>query len=281
VVVEGPNPGGLITQSHSVQNWPGEMEISGLDLGDKIRAQAIANGAKVLNEEVVAIDFTKRPFQMTVKRVGEEKTRKIESKSVIIGMGTKPNFLGIPGEQTYWGRGISNCAICDGSIYRGSKVGVVGGGDAAVLEALYLSNIAKEVTVFVRKDSFKGIEEKRIQTLRSKANVKIFFNTELKEVKGSKDKIESVVLKTKDKPNTLYTLDGLFLAIGSTPNSQLFKGVLDLDAQGYILLKNNQETSIPGIYAIGDIVDPVFKQAITAAGDGAKAALQSERFLTH
>lgn len=277
VVLEGPAPGGLITQSHSVQNWPGEMEISGFDLADKIKAQALANGAKIYSEEVVAVDFSKSPFVLTTRKIGEDQTQQRRANRVIIALGSKPNFLSIPGEQTYWGKGISNCAICDGSLYRGSRVGVVGGGDAAVLEALYLANLAKEVTVFIRKDSFRGIEETRIQALKNKKNVKILFETEVKEIKGSKDKVTAVVVTTKGQPAYEYPLDGLFLAIGSQPNSELFKNVLELDSAGYIVLKKGQETSVPGVYAMGDIVDPVYKQAITAAGDGAKAALQAER----
>ena len=280
IVIEGPNPGGLIIQSHSVQNWPGEMEISGTDLVDKVRKQVVANGAKLILEEVVAVNFSKNPFLITTRKIGEQETRQRLCSNVIIAMGSKPNFLGIPGESTYWGGGISNCATCDGALYRGKTVGVVGGGDAAVLEALYLANIAKEVIVFVRKDAFSGIEETRIKALLAKSNVKVRFSTEVKEVKGIKDKLTSVTLKTKDKPDSDFPLDGLFLAIGSTPNSSLFKGKLELDPQGYIALKNVQETSVQGVYAIGDIVDPIYKQAITAAGDGAKAALQAERRLS-
>jgi thioredoxin reductase (NADPH) len=281
LVIEGPSPGGLITQSNSVQNWPGEMEISGADLAAKVTRQVIANGAKLLLEEVVAVDFSKRPYLITTRGIGEEETKQRLAQCVIVALGSKPNFLAIPGEDTYWGRGISNCAVCDGALYRGRKVAVVGGGDAAVLEALYLSHIAKEVFLFVRKGAFKGIEEKRIQTLEAKANVKIFFNTQVQEVKGTKDNLTTLVLKSGDKPKYEQPIDGLFLAIGSQPNSQLFKGALELDAQGYIILKNGQETSVPGVYAMGDIVDPMYKQAITAAGDGAKAALQVERELSN
>lgn len=280
VVLEGPSPGGLIIQSHSVQNWPGEMEISGTKLADKVRAQAKANGASLLLEEVVAVDFSKRPFEITSRGVGEKITQKRLSDTVIIAMGTKPNLLGVPGEDTYWGKGISNCATCDGSLYRGKRVAVVGGGDAAVVEALYLSNIAKEVTVFVRKNAFKGIEETRLQTLQKKKNVTIVLQSAVVEVLGTSDLLTGVKIKTVGKPDYIFPIDGLFLAVGSTPNSDLFKGILELDAQGYIVVKNGQETSIPGVYAIGDIVDPVYKQAITAAGDGAKAALQAERFMS-
>lgn len=279
LVIEGETPGGLLTQSHSVQNWPGEMEIEGRSLTEKVRAQAEANGARFLDEEVIKVDFSKRPFVVITRSLdSSSKTREILADSCIIGMGTTPNFLGVPGEQTYWGRGVTNCAICDGSLYRGEKVGVVGGGDAAILEALYLSNIAKEVHVFVRKDQLRANESNRIESLMERPNVTFHYNTEVKEVKGDEHKMTSILLK-QGQSLSEFPLDGLFLAIGSRPNTQLFQNTLKLDEKGYISLKKDQETSITGIYAIGDIVDPIYKQAISAAGDGAKAALQSQEFL--
>ncbi len=283
IVLEGKAPGGLLTQSHSVQNWPGELEIDGTQLTDKVRKQAEANGARFRSEEVVSVDFSKRPYTIKTRLVDEPDTfREIRVEACIIAMGTQPNFLGVPGEtgpDGYWGRGVTNCAICDGTLYRNQVVGVVGGGDAAVLEALYLSNIAKEVNVFVRKDKLKGIEEKRIQMLLDKPNVKILYSTAVKEIKGDGNKLTHVVLKTEGKERD-FALDGLFLAIGSRPNTQIFQDVLKLDEKGYIALQRDQETSISGVYAIGDIVDPVYKQAISAAGDGAKAALQAQQYVS-
>ncbi len=283
IVIEGPQPGGLITQSHAVQNWPGEFEITGHELAEKVRKQAEMNGVRFYRETVTKVDFSKRPFQITTRSLDDETERTLQVESVVIAMGTKPNHLGVPGEtglDGYWGRGVTNCAICDGNLYRDAVVGVVGGGDAAVLEGLYLSNIAKQVNLFVRKDSFKGVEGKRLEALLSKSNVKVFFDTTVEEIKGDGAKVTSVALKTKNKELQNLPLDGLFLAIGSTPNTQIFKGALDLDPQGYISLKKDQETSVAGVYAIGDIVDPVFKQAISAAGDGAKAALQMQQYLS-
>lgn len=280
VVIEGPTPGGLLTQSHAVQNWPGVMEIEGMQLTDKMRAQAEASGASFLSEEVIGVDFSKRPLLITTKALdGSGKTRKIHALSAIIAMGTQPNYLGIPGEKEYWGRGVTNCAICDGNLYKNQVVGVVGGGDAAVLEALYLSNIAKEVYVFVRKGNLRAIEEKRIQVLREKPNVHFRFNTTVEEVKGDGEGVVGVTIKSGSHIRGMK-LDGLFLAIGSTPNSKIFQNVLKLDEKGYILLENDQETSVKGVYAIGDIVDPIYKQAVSAAGDGAKAALQSQQYLS-
>jgi thioredoxin reductase (NADPH) len=279
-VIEGPIPGGLLTQSHAVGNWPGVMEIEGALLVEKMREQAEANGARFVQEEVISVDFSKRPFVIATRATdGSGKTRKIEAESCIIAMGTKPNYLHIPGEEAYWGKGVTNCAICDGSLYKDKIVGVVGGGDAAVIEALYLSNIAKEVHIFVRKASLKAVEEARVEALRQKPNVKFCFNTTVQEVQGAKGKVTGVILKTEGKKKS-FALDGLFLAIGSTPNTKVFEGVLKLDPQGYIVLEKDRETSIKGVYAIGDIVDPVYKQAISAAGAGAEAALQAQQYLS-
>ena len=279
LVIEGETPGGLLTQSHSVQNWPGELEIEGHALTEKIRAHAQASGAQILAEEVIGVDFSQRPFTIRTKALdlkGGE--RKILANSCIIAMGTTPNFLNISGEQEYWGKGVTNCAICDGSLYQNQIVGVVGGGDAAVLEALYLAKIAEKVHIFVRSDHFRATEIKRLDSLFALPNVQVHYNTEVKRIQGNKAQVTDVVLKSSEGESTL-PLDGLFLAIGSKPNSQVFQNVLELDAQGYIVLAKDQETSISGIYAVGDIVDPVYKQAISASGDGAKAALQAQKFL--
>lgn len=284
VVVEGSTPGGLLTQSNSVQNWPGEMDVIGGALMDKMRAQVQANGAHFVQEEVVGVDFSRRPFTVTTRSLdGEAKVRKILADSCVIAMGTTPNRLKVPGESEYWGKGVSNCAICDGSLYKGKVVGVVGGGDAAVVEALYLSNLAKQVHLFVRADRLRAVEMKRSAALLQKPNVQVHYRTSVAEVKGDGKKITGAVLQSQGKtPPKEAPLDGLFLAIGSTPNSQLFQGILEIDQQGYIVLKNHQETSVRGVYGVGDIVTvkPEFKQAICAASDGAKAALQAQEFVT-
>lgn len=283
VVIEGKTPGGLLTQSHSVQNWPGEMEIEGLLLTEKMREQAEANGVRFLAEEVVDVDFSHRPFVITTRSVEEGSPHQILAHTCIIAMGTEPNYLHIPGEtgpNGYWGRGVTNCAICDGNLYRNRSVAVVGGGDAAVLEALYLSNIAKEVTVFVRKNKLKATEQKRVDALLAKSNVKILYNTQLIDIRGDGKNVTSVMIKSQKKGMQEMSVDGVFLAIGSQPNTALFEGKLQLDSQGYIVLTKGQQTTIDGVYAVGDIVDPIYKQAISAAGDGAKAALQAQQYVS-
>ena len=282
LVIEGTTPGGLLRQSHWVQNWPGEIGIKGADLIEKVRHQAQESGAEFLTEDVAGIDFSKDSLLVFTRPNEAGELRQIQAHACIIAMGTEPNFLGVSGEtgsEGYWGRGVTNCAICDGPLYRDQVVGVVGGGDAAVLEALYLSNIAKEVNVFVRRGSLKAIEKTRVKTLLERPNVKIFYDTEVVSIQGDQEKLTGVVLKHKNKKTSEFPLDGLFLAIGSRPNSSLFQNALQLDKAGYIVLEKDQQTSKKGVYAIGDIVDPVYKQAISAAGDGAKAALQAQRFL--
>lgn len=281
LVIEGVDPGGLLKQSHLVQNWPGEMEIGGAVLIDKVRQQAEKSGAQFLSEEIVAVDFSKMPLVISTKSATGQ-LRQIQTNACIVAMGTEPNFLQIPGEvgsDGYWGNGVTNCAICDGPLYKDQIVGVVGGGDAAILEALYLSNIAKEVHVFVRKDKLKATEKKRVETLLARPNVKFVYNTEVASIQGDGEKVTGVTLKSKTRPSVSLPLDALFLAIGSKPNSSIFKNSLKLDKAGYILLEKDQQTSRKGVYAVGDIVDPTYKQAISAAGDGAKAALQAEQFL--
>ncbi len=280
VLIEGQLPGGALSQSHSVQNWPGELEIQGSVLAENLRKQSEMWGAKIVPEEVVSVDFSKRPFLIQTKSMDAHGVvRTIRADACIIAMGSQPNFLGVEGESKYWGRGVTNCAICDGNLYRDRVVGVVGGGDAAVVEALYLSKIAKKVFVFVRKGSFKATEKKRIEELLSKSNVTVMYNTEVVEVKGGKESLTHVSLKSKKKLSEL-ALDGLFLAIGSKPNTSLFAGQLKLDKQGYIVVKKGGTASIPGVYAVGDIADPIYRQAITAAGDGAKAALELQQYLS-
>jgi thioredoxin reductase (NADPH) len=273
-VIERSSPGSAIAQSEAVENWPGALKIRGVELMERIRQQAEVNGAVFFNGDVVSVDFSKQPFTITARSLetpGIIKT--VQAKTCIIATGSSPKNLHIPGESEYWGKGVSSCAICDGGLYRGKKVGIVGGGDGAVLEAAYLSKIAKEVTVFVRKEQFKVVDAKKKDALLTLPNVKVLYETALQEIKGNGQRLTSVTAVTGNSAPRDVLLDGLFLAIGSKPSTSLFNGQIDLDGRGYIVLKTGQQTSVEGVYAIGDVVDPLYKQAISAAGDGAKAAL--------
>ena len=273
VVLEGDQPGGLIAQSANVQNWPGELMITGGDLAEKLHRQAEENGAILLADKAVRVDLSKRPFQIET-----ESGQLLLADACIIAMGTTPNHLGVPGEQELWGRGVSNCAICDGSLYRDRVVGIVGGGDAAVQEALYLSNLAKEVFVFVRGDKLRATDRERVRSMQAQSNIHLFYRTTVEEIAGEAGVLSSVSLRSGDEERD-QPLDGLFLAIGSRPNIELFKGQLALQKDGYIDIKGGNRTSVEGVYAVGDIADPFYKQAVSAAGEGAKAAMDVQQLL--
>jgi thioredoxin reductase (NADPH) len=238
----------------------------------------------MLQEKVIGVDFSQWPRTVTTLNLNDPtRTTTWRALSVIIAMGKEPHLLGVPGEQgslNYWGKGISNCAPCDGALYKNEDVIVVGGGDAAIAEAAYLADIARTVTIVVRKDHLKTKDLKAQERVVNRPNVKVLFNTQVKAVEGDGKHVTHVVTlnNTTQQQGQLKT-SGVFLAIGSGPNTLLFRNILELDAQGFIVLKNYQETSVPGIYAAGDIANSVYSQAIIASGDGCKAALQSLQFL--
>ena len=285
IIITGPSIGGTITQSHNVQNWPGEISISGLDLSEKVKQQAEINGVVLKSEVVVSVDLSKRPFVITTKQLFDsgEQHKKYKTQSIIVALGATPNLLNIPGEtgkNGYWSHGVYSCAVCDGALYKDKIVAVVGGGDSALTETQYLSNIAEQVHIFVRRDQFRTVERERLKEVLSRPNVKVHYNSVVKEIKGDGQKATHLVVHDSlIRDDSEIAIDALFLAIGAHPNTDLFKGQLELDPQGYIVLKNHQQTSIDGIYAVGDVADPEFKQAVSAAGDAAKAALQAQKYL--
>lgn len=284
LVITGPQIGGAIVQSHSIQNWPGELQITGAELSEKLKRQAESNGTQFLEEKVIGVDFSRRPFRIVTESLyePEPKQRVLFANSCIIALGSTPNFLGIPGEAEYWLRGVYHCAVCDGGLYKDKTVAVVGGGDSALTEAQYLSSIAKKVYVIMRKAAFRSVEQVRIQEVIGRPNVEVIAESEVIEVQGDGEKLTQLVVRDRKSGQTgVRPVDALFLAIGAKPNTELLRGQVELDAQGYIVLKNHQETSVPGVYAAGDIIypDPEFRQAVAAAGDAAKAALQAHKAL--
>lgn len=285
IVITGPSIGGTITQSTNVQNWPGEISISGSELGEKVRQQAELNGAILQPETVISVDFSKRPFLITTKKVlgSDERLIRYKAQSVIIALGAAPNYLGVPGETGPNGHlspGVYTCAVCDGFLYKDKVVAVVGGGDSALVEAEYLSNIASKVHILVRKDSFRALEKQRLKEILSNPKIQVHYNTTIKQINSNQEKLTHLVVQDSSGKNLKeLPADALFLAIGAQPNTNLFRNQLELDASGYIVLKKHQQTSIDGVYAMGDVADPEFKQAVSAAGDAAKAALQAQQFL--
>jgi len=280
LLVQGKTPGGLLTQSLSVRNWPGVLDAPGMSIADSMLAQVKAHGVEVGEEEVVGVNFKTWPYTVTLQQCHNASRRRIvKALTVVIAMGASSNYLGILGEQEYWSRGVTNCAVCEGSLYKGKDVCVIGGGNSAIEEAHYLASIARSVTVYVRGNALRATD-KRKDEVAALRNVSVIFNTEVTCIKGNGRAVTSIItLDKKTNTHTERPMDGVFLAIGFTPNTALFKDQLDITTQGYIALKRDQQTSVPGVYAIGDICDPVYKQAVTAVGDGCRAALQAQEFL--
>ncbi|MBD3273108.1 thioredoxin fold domain-containing protein [Candidatus Dependentiae bacterium] len=278
LLVTGKTPGGAITMSHSVCNWPGEKNISGMALAKKLEDHARKSGANFLQAKVKEVDFSVWPYLIKIKSPND-KSKVIKALSCIIATGAKPVFLNIPGEQKYFGKGVSKCATCDGPLYKNKVVAVIGGGNTAITDASYLSNIAKKVYLIVRRNKLRA-KGKVVNEVVSKSNVEILYNTNVKEVIGDGNKITSLkIYNNQNKTTSNLNVDGMFLAIGSIPNSRLFKNKLEMDTRGYILLNKDQQTSKSGVFAVGDVCEPEFKQLVIAAGQGAKAAMQVQKFL--
>lgn len=278
LVIEGMQPGGQLTTTTEVENFPGQPNgITGPKLMEDIRSQAIKFGADIRTGLVTEVDFSVRPFKAKTNNGLD-----IEADSVIISTGASARYLGLPDEQKYSGMGVSACATCDGFFYRKKRVAVVGGGDTACEEALYLSNLAAEVFLIVRKPHLRASKVMQSRVL-NKSNIKVLFNTNTVGLYGE-EYLEGAHLVenvgTTNEQHYDLALDGFFLAIGHTPNTDVFRQYLDLDASGYIKVKGSgTQTNVPGVFAAGDVADPVYRQAITAAGMGCKAALDVERFL--
>ncbi len=275
VMYQGLQPGGQLTTTNDVENFPGYPQgIMGPEMMEDLRKQAERFGTDIRTGLATAVDFSTYPFKVTIDDVKE-----VLAESIIISTGASARWLGLPSEKRLNGSGVSACAVCDGFFYRGREVAIVGAGDTAAEEALYLSKLASKVHMIVRKDTMRA---SRIMQDRVKKtpNIEIHWNSETDEVLGN-DLVTGVRIKntvtneTKDIP-----VEGFFVAIGHTPNSDIFKGQLDMDEQGYIVTTpGTTRTSIEGVFACGDVQDKIFRQAITAAGTGCMAALEAERFL--
>ncbi|MBC7236876.1 MAG: thioredoxin-disulfide reductase [Chloroflexi bacterium] len=273
LILVGPSLGGQTASTSEMENYPGFPEgISGADLAQQFMAQATRFGAEIAYEEVTAVDLGHYPFVVTT--YGPV----YHARSLIICTGTAPRRLGIPGEREFVGRGVSYCATCDGYFYRDKTVVVVGGGDSALDEGLYLTRLAKEVIIVHRRDRLRA---SALLQERARANPKMRFvwNTVLDEIVGDQ------AVRGLRGHNVLtgepweIACDGVFIYIGLVPNTQLFRGQLTLDENGYIVTDKRQRTNVPGVFAAGDVQDPWFRQVIVAAGTGAAAAIEAERFL--
>lgn len=275
LMIEGEEAGGQLMTTTEVENFPGfDHGITGPDLITVMRKQAERFGTRFITRNVTKVDFSQRPFKVWI---GDKLHL---AKSIIISTGASAKYLGLPSEKTYSNRGVSACATCDGAFFRNQEIGVVGGGDTAMEEAQFLTRFASKVYLIHRRDHFRASKIMVDRALKN-PKIEVLYNTEVIEVLGDGKGMTGAKLKgTVDGAVKELPITGLFLAIGHKPNTDLFKGMLDMNETGYLITQpNTTYTNIPGVFAAGDVQDHVYRQAITAAGTGCMAAIDAERWL--
>ncbi len=273
LMFQGYQPGGQLTLTSEVENYPGfEEGILGPEMMEKFEHQARRFGAELIPEDVIAVDFSQRPFVITTD------SGDYRAETVIIATGASAKWLGLPSEKLLQGRGVSACATCDGFFFKNKDVVVVGGGDTAMEEATFLTRYVNHVTLIHRRDTFRA---SKIMQDRARKNPKISFlmDSEVTEILGEEEVTGVRVRNLKTDEETTLAVQGVFLAIGHQPNTALFKGIIDMDQAGYIVPVEHTMTNIPGVFAAGDVTDHRYRQAVTAAGDGCRAAIDVERWL--
>jgi thioredoxin reductase (NADPH) len=274
LLIAGSIPGGQLMLTSDVENFPGFPEsILGPELMEQMRKQAERFDPEIMYDDASKVNFTSKPFEVTVGK------RSFQGKTVIISTGANAKWLGIPSETKFRGHGVSSCATCDGYFFKEKDVVVVGGGDTALEEATFLSNITRKVIVVHRRDKLRASQ---IMQDRSQKNPKIKFvwDSVVDEILGDNNVTGVRSRNVKTGTEQLLKTDGVFVAIGYEPNTSIFKGQVDLDTKGYIITKNETETNVPGIFAAGDVRDFRYRQAVTAAADGCKAAMDADRFIS-
>ena len=280
VIIAGAEPGGQLTTTTEVENWPGDSDdLQGPDLMERMKKHAEKFGVEIINDHISKVNLKQSPFLLNG-------TDSYEADTLIIATGASAKYLGLPSEQEFLGRGVSACATCDGFFYKGQEVAVIGGGNTAAEEALYLANICSKVHLVHRRDELRAekILQDRIFKKADEGIITIHWNSELEEVLGDASGVTGIKLKNKDSSISSIDLHGVFIAIGHNPNTEIFDGQLDMK-DGYIVIKSGldgsvTQTSVPGVFAAGDVADKVYRQAITSAGFGCMAALDAEKFLS-
>ena len=280
VIIAGAEPGGQLTTTTEVENWPGDSDdLQGPDLMERMKKHAEKFGVEIVNDHISKVDLEQSPFLLSG-------TDSYQADTLIIATGASAKYLGLPSEQEFLGRGVSACATCDGFFYKGQEVAVIGGGNTAAEEALYLANICSKVHLVHRRDELRAekILQDRIFKKADEGVIEIHWDSELEEVLGDASGVTGIKLKNKDNSMSSIDLHGVFIAIGHNPNTEIFDGQLDMK-DGYIVIKSGldgsvTQTSVPGVFAAGDVADKVYRQAITSAGFGCMAALDAEKFLS-
>lgn len=281
VVITGMQQGGQLTTTTEVDNWPGDVEgLQGPDLMLRMQKHAERFDTQIVFDHIDSVDFQQRPFQL------KGNSAEYSCDALIIATGASAQYLGLPSEETFMGKGVSACATCDGFFYRGKKVAVIGGGNTAVEEALYLSNLASEVILVHRRDSLRAekILQGRLFDKEKNGNITIMWDHTLQEVKGDDSGVTGIeVQSTKSDDTKIVDVEGVFIAIGHKPNTDIFAGQLDMK-DGYLKIHSGTEgrateTSVEGVYAAGDVADHIYRQAVTSAGFGCMAALDAEKYL--
>ena len=276
VVYEGGQPGGQLTTTTEIDNFPGYPEgITGNELMDDLKKQAQRFGTEVRYGAVTKVDFSKRPFALEI-----DSEKKIEADTVIIATGATAKYLGLPSEEKFRGQGVSACATCDGFFYRKKDVAVVGGGDTACEEATYLASLCNKVYLIVRRDVLRASKAMQERVLNT-PNIEVLWNTSTKEILGDDFGVTGAALvNNRTGEESEIKIHGFFLAIGHHPNSEVFKEFIETNSEGYIITEGkSQKTNVPGVFAAGDVQDPTYRQAIAAAGSGCRAAMDAEKFL--
>ena len=273
LLISGILPGGQLMNTTDVENYPGfDQGIMGPDLMLTMRKQTERMGTKIIDDEVTSVDFKNNPLKVSTA------SSAFEANSVIVCTGANPRKIGLEGEQTFAGKGVSYCATCDGPFFKNQELVVVGGGDSAMEEATFLTKFASTVHIVHRRDEFRA---SKIMQERALANekIKVHFNYTVEDIQGDQ-KFQKVILKNvKNDEKVTLEAGGLFVAIGHEPNSKILEGQVELDTNGYVVLKNNTETSIPGVFCAGDVHDHRYRQAVTAAGFGCMAAIDADKYL--
>lgn len=274
IIIEGKAPGGQLMGTTAVENWTGEKSIMGPQLIANMREHAQHFGTRFLSEMVTKVDLSKRPFVIETN-----KDQTLETHALIIATGASPNRLKCPGEQEYWGKGVTTCAVCDGAFYPDKKVIIVGGGDTAMEDASFMTKYTNDITIVHIHDKLTASPAMQKRVLEN-SKIKIIYSSTVSEIRGNGTHVTSVTVTHQETKKTeKLSTDVVFLAIGQKPNTELFKNQIELNKMGYIILKEGAKTSMEGVFAAGDVADFKYRQAIVSAGSGCMAALDAQRYL--